>query len=102
MVKEKYEPFINLARKVHCPKLIEQLFEMWEWDPNYVYRAIGKLVTSNNIMMKHLNWNETQSNRIPGVAYPSQRIAVFDLTAAVMINQDGRQKDNLLEDEYNK
>ena len=54
------------------------------------------------IMMKHLNRNETQSYRIPGVAYPSQRIAVFDLTAAVMINQDGRQKDNLLEDEYNK
>ncbi|MBQ4448356.1 MAG: hypothetical protein II897_08710 [Clostridia bacterium] len=65
MVKEKYEPFINLARKVHCPKLIEQLFEMWEWDPNYVYRAIGKLVTSNNKVMLYFDFSNPEARPKP-------------------------------------
>ncbi len=48
------------------------------------------------IMQSRLNWDETQSYRIPGKTYPQQRIVVFDLTAAAMIapSISRRQNDN--------
>ena len=48
------------------------------------------------IMQSRLNWDETQSYRIPGKTYPQQRIVVFDLSAAAMIapSISRRQNDN--------
>ncbi len=39
------------ARKINCPKLTDKLFEMWNWDKDYVYRTNGRLVTSGSKVM---------------------------------------------------
>ncbi len=39
-----------------------------------------------NLIRNKLKWEEGKSYRIPGKAYPGQQLAVFDLTAAEIIN----------------
>ena len=39
-----------------------------------------------SLIKNRLNWEEGKSYRIPGKAYPGQQLAVFDLTAAEVIN----------------
>lgn len=37
------------------------------------------------LLTNKLNWEEGKSYRIPGKTYPGQRLAVFDLSAAMLI-----------------
>lgn len=39
------------ARKVSCVKLTDKLYEAWKFDKDYIYRSMGKLVTSGNKVM---------------------------------------------------
>ena len=38
------------------------------------------------LLQNVLNWEDGKSYRIPGKSYPTQKLAVFDLTAAEIIN----------------
>ncbi len=39
------------------------------------------------LLMAKLGWEENKSYRVPGKTYTSQQLAVFDLTAAVLIQK---------------
>ena len=39
------------ARKVSCGRLTDQLYDMWGWDKSCYYKAIGRLVISNDKVM---------------------------------------------------
>ena len=38
-------------RKIECKAFASQLFEVWGWKTNYVYRAIGRVVTADRKIM---------------------------------------------------
>lgn len=48
------------ARRVSCPRLTDQLFEIWGWDKKMIYRSMGKLVTSNNKVMLFFDFSEPE------------------------------------------
>ena len=41
-----------------------------------------------SLLKNRLGWEDGKSYRIPGKTYPQQRLAMFDLTAAEMIQQE--------------
>lgn len=59
----KKEPFVG--RKINCPKLTDKLYEVWNWDKNYTYRAVGKLVTSGNKVMLLFDFSQAESWKRP-------------------------------------
>lgn len=38
-------------RVIECIKFTNQIFDLWEWDKEYYYRALGKLVSSDKKLM---------------------------------------------------
>lgn len=40
-----------VARRIECGGFTSQLFKMWEWDPERVYRATGRLVLADQKVM---------------------------------------------------
>ena len=54
------------ARKINCPRLSEKLYEMWGWDKQYIYRSVGKLVTSGNKVMLLFDFSEPEKWKRPG------------------------------------
>ncbi len=53
------------ARKITCPRLTEHLYAAWGWDRDYVYRTIGKLVTSGNKVMLLFDFSEPECWKRP-------------------------------------
>ncbi len=50
-----------VPRKIECKVFSSQLFKMWEWDPEYVFRAIGRLVISEKKVMLLFDFKEPES-----------------------------------------
>ena len=53
------------ARKISCPKLTDKIYEMWNWDKDYIYRAYGRLVTSGNKVMLLFDFSEPEKWKRP-------------------------------------
>jgi len=53
------------ARRMACTKLTDKLYEAWEWDKDFIYRARGKLVTVNNKVMLLFDFNEIEKWKRP-------------------------------------
>ena len=47
-------------RKMECKQFTTSLFETWGWDKNCVYRAMGKLVTSDKKVLLLFNFTEPE------------------------------------------
>lgn len=45
------------ARKMDCSQFTQPLYEAWGWDREYVYRAVGQLVTSDRKVMLLFDFN---------------------------------------------
>lgn len=46
--KNKKDP---IPRKIDCTAFTKQLFDSWGWDRDYVYKAYGRIVTTDNKVM---------------------------------------------------
>ena len=53
------------ARRMACTKLTDKLYEAWEWDKDFIYRARGKLVTVNNKVMLLFDFNDLEKWKRP-------------------------------------
>lgn len=53
------------ARKIECAKFAQQLYETWGWNPDQVYRAVGRLVTADNKVMLLYDFSEPESWKKP-------------------------------------
>ncbi len=40
-----------VPRRIECIRFSSKLYEMWRWDTNCVYRAVGRVVTADNKVM---------------------------------------------------
>ena len=48
------------AKKFSCPKLTDNLYDAWNWDKDYIYRATGRLVTVQNKVMLYFDFSEPE------------------------------------------
>ncbi len=48
-------------RKISCKKLTDQVYKMWGWNTDYIYRAQGKLVTAGNKVMLLFDFSEPEN-----------------------------------------
>ena len=55
--------------------------------PANIYETFSYLTESLLLLKNRLGWDEDQSYRVPGKTYPSQKVAVFDLSAAEPIQK---------------
>lgn len=55
----------NDPRKISCKKLTDQVYAMWGWDANHIYRAKGKLVTAANKVMLLFDFSEPEKWKKP-------------------------------------
>ena len=53
------------ARKITCQKLTDKIYDIWGWDKDYIYRALGKLVTSNNKVMLLFDFENAEKWKRP-------------------------------------
>ena len=49
------------AKKMDCKIFTSQLYETWGFDPEYVYRSYGRLVTSDKKVMLLFEFNRPES-----------------------------------------
>jgi hypothetical protein len=49
------------AKKMDCKLFTSQLYETWGFDPEYVYRSYGRLVTSDKKVMLLFEFNRPES-----------------------------------------
>ncbi len=55
-------------RKIECSGFTSQLFERWDWDKKYVYRAIGRIVSFDKKLLLLFDFSEPQSWLMKGKA----------------------------------
>ena len=55
----------NDPRKISCKKLTDQVYEMWGWNRDHIYRARGKLVTAGNKVMLLFDFSEPENWKKP-------------------------------------
>ena len=48
-------------RKIECRAFSSQLYDMWGWEKNHVYRAIGRIVAADNKVMLLFDFREPES-----------------------------------------
>ena len=48
-------------RKMDCRPFASKLFETWGWDKDFVFRSVGKLVTSDKKVMLLFDFNDPES-----------------------------------------
>ena len=53
------------AKKFSCPKLTDNLYDAWNWDKDYIYRATGRLVTVQNKVMLYSDFSEPEKWKKP-------------------------------------
>ena len=53
------------AKKFSCPKLTDNLYDAWNWDKDYIYRATGRLVTVQNKVMLYFDFSEPEKWKNP-------------------------------------
>ena len=53
------------AKKFSCPKLTDNLYDAWNWDKDYIYRATGRLVTVQNKVMLYFDFSEPEKWKKP-------------------------------------
>ena len=53
------------AKKFSCPKLTDNLYDAWNWDKDYIYRATGRLVTVQNTVMLYFDFSEPEKWKKP-------------------------------------
>ena len=53
------------AKKFSCPKLTDNLYDAWNWDKDYIYRATGRLVTVQNKVMLYFDFSEPETWKKP-------------------------------------
>lgn len=53
------------AKKFSCPKLTDNLYDAWNWDKEYIYRATGRLVTVQNKVMLYFDFSEPEKWKKP-------------------------------------
>lgn len=46
--KNKKDP---IPRKIDCTAFTKQLFDSWDWEKTFVYKAYGRIVTNDNKVM---------------------------------------------------
>ncbi len=61
-------------RKIECITFTSQLFKTWNWDKDYVYRATGRIVSSDRKVMLFYDFSEPEK---------------WPLKQKVMANTDG-------------
>ena len=53
------------AKKFSCPKLTDNLYDAWNWDKDYIYRATGRLATVQNKVMLYFDFSEPEKWKKP-------------------------------------
>lgn len=53
------------GRKISCKKLTDSMFDIWKWDREYIYRTVGRLVTSGNKVMLLFDFSEPECWKRP-------------------------------------
>lgn len=48
-------------RKIECKRFTSQLYKTWDFDPDYVYRTIGRIVTAESKVMLFFDFNKAES-----------------------------------------
>ena len=56
--KNKKEP---ITRKIECRAFTSKLFDSWDWDKESVYKATGRIVTSDSKVMLLFEFNKPES-----------------------------------------
>lgn len=49
-----------IGKKIECKPFTSQLYEMWKWDMEYGYRAIGKIVSADKKVMMLYDFSEPE------------------------------------------
>ena len=49
------------GRKLECRAFTERLFQIWQWDPDRVYKASGRIVVSDQKVMMFFDFNNPNS-----------------------------------------
>lgn len=57
-IKSIKEP---VARKIECKQFTAQLFSLWEWKEDYVYRSVGRVVSADQKVMMLFDFSEPES-----------------------------------------
>lgn len=47
-------------RRIECVRFTSRLYEMWGWDAEFVYRALGRIVTVENKVMLLYDFNTAE------------------------------------------
>ena len=53
------------ARRISCQRLTDKLYDMWNWDKDYIFRSSGRLVTSNNKVLLYFDFQTPESWKRP-------------------------------------
>lgn len=56
--KNKKEP---ITRKIECRAFTSKLFDSWDWDKESVYKATGRIVTSDSKVMLLFEFNKPEN-----------------------------------------
>ena len=48
-------------RKIECKRFTSQLYKTWDFDPEYVYRTIGRIVTAESKVMLFFDFSKAES-----------------------------------------
>lgn len=48
-------------RKIECKRFTSQLYKIWDFDPEYVYRTIGRIVTAESKVMLFFDFSKAES-----------------------------------------
>lgn len=49
------------SKRIECKAFTSQLFKNWKWNPDYVYRAAGRIVTAETKVMLLFDFSEPES-----------------------------------------
>lgn len=88
--------FIRFLVKEDGPSMIIEAYHKKDFQSHRIPKETGdgyremevRSLPLCSLLKNRLNWENGKSYRIPGKTYPQQRLAVFDLSAAEMIQQE--------------
>ena len=49
------------GRKIECRGFTEKLYETWSWDPEYVYKSVGRIVVIDQRVMLFFDFSSPES-----------------------------------------
>jgi len=50
-----------VARKIECKAFTSQLYDIWEWNKEFVYRSVGRIVSADKKVMLLFEYSEPEN-----------------------------------------